>query len=98
MEPEIINTNVRLLILTLLLIISDGTDQCFNHLPASGLCNILVTDLDAVDSIDATPAVKYTDIIVVGPSSTTGSTSVYHTTTTSPDTDMATVISYQQSH
>ena len=68
----------------------NGTDWCFNNLPASSSCNISVTDLDAVDSIDATPAVKYTDVIVVGPSSTTAS--VHHTTSTSPDTDMATFI------
>ena len=65
----------------------NGTDWCFNNLPASGSCNISVTDLDAVDSIDATPAVKYTDIIIVGPSSATSS--VHHTATTaSLNTDM----------
>ena len=67
----------------------NGTDWCFNNLPASSSCNISVTDLDAVDSIDATPAVEYMDIIV-GPSSAT--TSVDHTaTTTSLDTDMTTI-------
>ena len=65
----------------------NGTDWCFNNLPASSSCNISVTDLDAVDSIDATPAVKYTDIIIVGPSSATGTTA----TTTSFDTDMTTI-------
>ena len=66
------------------------TDRCFNNLPASGSCYISVTDLDAVNSIDATPAVKYTDIIIVGSSSITSS--VHHTTTTtSLDTDMTTV-------
>ena len=64
------------------------TDWCFHNLPASSSCNISVTDLDAVDS---TPAVKYTDIIIVGPSSATASD--HHTaTTTSFDTDMTPVI------
>ena len=57
----------------------NGADQCFNNLPASGSCNISVTDLDAVGNINATLAVKYIDVIVVGPSSTTDS--VHHTAT-----------------
>ena len=53
--------------------------------------------ISAVDSIDATPAVKPKDIIVVGLSSTTVIFSVHHTTITSLDTDMtATILSYQQ--
>ena len=68
----------------------NGTDWCFNNLLASSSCNVSVTDLDAVDSIDATPTVKYTDIIIVGPSSATGS--IHHiATTTSLDTDMTTI-------
>ena len=58
------------------------------YLPASGSCNISVTDLDAVGNINATLAVKYIDVIVVGPSSTTDS--VHHTATT--------ILSYQQRH
>lgn len=55
-----------------------GVSTIYSYQQVARLINISVTDLQWTVYIDATPAVKYMDIIVVGPSSNTARISVHY--------------------
>ena len=40
------------------------TSQCLSNLPSSNSCNISVTDYDARDNINASPAIKITGVTI----------------------------------
>ena len=45
-------------------VVINQTSQCLSNLPSSNSCNISVTDYDARDSINASPAIKITGVTI----------------------------------